>query len=37
MFNPQHIKINQQAVQQEKISKEQFESFERLLILHKII
>jgi hypothetical protein len=37
MFNPQHIKINQQAVQQEKVSKEQFESFERLLILHKII
>jgi len=37
MFNPQHIKINQQAVQQEKISKEQFESFEKLLISNKII
>ncbi|MBN3946539.1 MAG: hypothetical protein HWQ38_08585 [Nostoc sp. NMS7] len=37
MFNSRHIERNQQAIQETKISKEQFHSFENLLLLKKIL
>ncbi len=37
MFSPHHIEKNNQAMQETKISKEQFKSFEKLLIENNII